>query len=80
MDPIRVLVVDDTAVVRRLVTDVLQEAEGIEVAGTASNGRHALQQIGLLLLQPLVQRVHAFGQRRRGALRSDGLRQYQRRP
>ncbi|MGE3811771.1 MAG: chemotaxis response regulator protein-glutamate methylesterase [Candidatus Nanopelagicales bacterium] len=48
MDPIRVLVVDDTAVVRRLVTDVLQEAEGIEVAGTASNGRHALQQIGLL--------------------------------
>jgi two-component system chemotaxis response regulator CheB len=48
VDPIRVLVVDDTAVVRRLVTEVLAEAEGIEVAGTASNGRHALQQIGLL--------------------------------
>jgi len=48
MAPIRVLVVDDTAVIRRLVSEVLEQQPDIEVVGTASNGRHALQQIGLL--------------------------------
>lgn len=48
MAPIRVLVVDDTAVIRRLVSEVLEQQPDIEVVGTASNGRHALQQIPLL--------------------------------
>ncbi len=43
--PVRVLVVDDSVVVRRLVTRVLEDAEGIEVAGTAPNGRIALEKI-----------------------------------
>jgi two-component system chemotaxis response regulator CheB len=48
MAPIRVLVVDDTAVIRRLVSEVLEQQPDIEVVGTASNGRLALQQIALL--------------------------------
>jgi two-component system chemotaxis response regulator CheB len=43
--PIRVLVVDDAVVVRRLVTDVLAADPGIEVVGVAANGRIALQKI-----------------------------------
>ena len=45
MNPARVLVVDDSVVVRRLVTDALGEAPGIEVVGVASNGRLALDRI-----------------------------------
>jgi two-component system chemotaxis response regulator CheB len=48
MAPIRVLVVDDTVVVRRLVSDVLSECADIEVVGTASNGRTALGLIAAL--------------------------------
>lgn len=43
--PVRVLVVDDSVVVRRIVSDVLGRADGIEVAATAPNGRIALQKI-----------------------------------
>lgn len=43
--PVRVLVVDDSVVVRRLVTDILSRQDGIEVVGTAPNGRIALQKI-----------------------------------
>ncbi|SNS60620.1 two-component system, chemotaxis family, response regulator CheB [Geodermatophilus pulveris] len=42
MDPIRVLVVDDSVVVRKIVTDVLSEDPQIEVVGTAVNGRIAV--------------------------------------
>lgn len=42
MDKIRVLVVDDSIVVRRVVTEVLEAQEDIEVVGSASNGRVAL--------------------------------------
>jgi len=42
---IRVLVVDDSVVIRRLVTQALSEDPGIEVVGTASNGAIALQRI-----------------------------------
>ncbi len=42
---IRVLVVDDSAVIRRIVTDVLNEDAAIEVVGTASNGRIALEKM-----------------------------------
>ncbi|TVR66784.1 MAG: chemotaxis response regulator protein-glutamate methylesterase [Gemmatimonadales bacterium] len=45
MSPIRALVVDDAVVVRRMVSDVLDEDPGIEVAGVAANGRIALQKV-----------------------------------
>jgi two-component system chemotaxis response regulator CheB len=43
--PIRVLLVDDSAVVRHLVSDILRTEDGIEVAGVAENGRRALERI-----------------------------------
>jgi two-component system chemotaxis response regulator CheB len=45
MPKIRVLVVDDAAVMRRLVSDVLGRDPQIEVVGTAPNGMIALQRI-----------------------------------
>lgn len=45
MAPIRVLVVDDSVVIRRLVTDLLQDDPDIEVVGTAVNGRAALHKV-----------------------------------
>jgi len=45
MAPISVLVVDDSVVVRRLVSDVLNEEADIEVVGTAPNGRIAIAKI-----------------------------------
>ena len=48
MGSIRVLVVDDSVVIRRLVSDVLNEDPAIEVVGTAVNGRAALHKVDLL--------------------------------
>lgn len=45
MDPIAVLVVDDSAVVRRIVTSVLEADPGIRVVGTAASGSSALEEI-----------------------------------
>lgn len=45
MKKIRVLIVDDSAVIRRLVSEVFVRDAEIEVAGTASNGRAALEKI-----------------------------------
>ena len=45
MRRIRVLVVDDAVVVRRMVSDVLAADPQIEVVGAAANGRIALQKI-----------------------------------
>jgi len=42
---IRVMVVDDSVVIRRLVTQVLEQDSMIEVVGTASNGAIGLQRI-----------------------------------
>ncbi len=42
---IRVLVVDDSVVIRRLVTHALEEDSEIEVVGTAANGLIALQRL-----------------------------------
>ena len=42
---IRVMVVDDSVVIRRMVTRVLEEDPGIEVVGTAANGVLALQKV-----------------------------------
>jgi two-component system chemotaxis response regulator CheB len=48
MSKIAVLVVDDSVVVRRLVTTALSSDPEIEVVGTASSGRLALDKIGQL--------------------------------
>ncbi|MFO0982208.1 MAG: chemotaxis response regulator protein-glutamate methylesterase [Planctomycetota bacterium] len=45
MKPIRVLVVDDAVVVRRVVADTLAADPDFEVVGTAANGRLALQRL-----------------------------------
>ena len=42
MDPIRVLLVDDSAVVLRVVGGFLEEQEDLLVVGTASSGEEAL--------------------------------------
>src|ERR1035438_2609021 len=46
----RVLVVDDTVVFRRIVSDALTGMPGVEVVGTASNGRLAISR--MVALQP----------------------------
>ncbi|WP_425618926.1 chemotaxis response regulator protein-glutamate methylesterase [Anatilimnocola sp. NA78] len=48
MEKIRVLVVDDSFVVRRIVTEELTAQVDIEVAGTAATGRIALDQMTTL--------------------------------
>jgi len=45
MAPIRVLVVDDSVVIRRMVSGILGEDPRLEVVGTAPNGRIGLQKI-----------------------------------
>lgn len=47
-DPLRLLVVDDSALYRKLVSQVLAEADNVEVVGTACNGRVALEKIDQL--------------------------------
>lgn len=44
-DPIRVLVVDDSVVIRRLLTTIIDADPDLEVAGIAQNGNIALQRI-----------------------------------
>jgi len=41
--PIRVLVVDDSALMRKMIGDIVQEAEGLSLAGLARNGLEALE-------------------------------------
>lgn len=48
MSRIRVLVVDDSVVVRRIVSDVLGQDRRIEVVGIAANGRLALTKVAQL--------------------------------
>ncbi|MDT7856050.1 chemotaxis response regulator protein-glutamate methylesterase [Rubrivirga sp. S365] len=48
MAPIRVLIVDDTVIVRKLVSDVLEADPEITVAATAPNGRVALQKVPMV--------------------------------
>lgn len=45
---IRILVVDDSALYRQLVLNVLREFANVEVVGTAANGREALERISEL--------------------------------
>ncbi|MBN1491253.1 MAG: chemotaxis response regulator protein-glutamate methylesterase, partial [Phycisphaerae bacterium] len=46
--PLRVLVVDDTVMYRKVISELLDELPGIEVVGAAANGKIALQKIELL--------------------------------
>jgi two-component system chemotaxis response regulator CheB len=48
MGNIRALVVDDTIVYRKIVSDVLKDIPGVEVVGTANNGKIALSKIASL--------------------------------
>ncbi|MHB8836688.1 MAG: protein-glutamate methylesterase/protein-glutamine glutaminase [Candidatus Methylomirabilia bacterium] len=48
MTPIRVLVVDDSALMRKLIPQLLGADPGIEVVGTAMDGIYALQKIAAL--------------------------------
>ena len=45
MAPIAVLVVDDSVVIRRIMTNVLSADPGLRVVGTAASGRSALEKI-----------------------------------
>jgi two-component system chemotaxis response regulator CheB len=46
--PVRVLVVDDSALMRKLIPQILERADTIEVVGTAMDGEIALRKIGEL--------------------------------
>jgi two-component system chemotaxis response regulator CheB len=43
--PVRVVVIDDSVVIRRVLTDMLAADAGVEVVGTASNGKLGLDKI-----------------------------------
>ena len=45
MQPVRILVVDDAVVARRVISDILAAEEDFEVIGTAPNGNLALKKI-----------------------------------
>jgi two-component system chemotaxis response regulator CheB len=47
-EPIRVLVVDDTVVYRKIVSDILMELPSVEAIGTAHNGKIAMAKIASL--------------------------------
>ena len=48
VEEIRVLVVDDSAVIRSLITDSIGATPGIKVVGTAADGRQALEMLDSL--------------------------------
>ena len=48
MNTLKVLIVDDTIVYRKIVGDVLKEIPGVEIVGVANNGKIALSKIRTL--------------------------------
>lgn len=46
--PLRVLVVDDSAVMRRAITRIIEDDHGLSLVGVARNGREALERINAL--------------------------------
>jgi len=47
-EPLKILIVDDTAIFRKIIKDVLIEIPGIEVVGVAQNGKIAVQKLSSL--------------------------------
>ncbi len=47
-DTVSVLIVDDSALMRNLIGKIVENAEGLEIAGKAMNGKFALQKIDTL--------------------------------
>jgi two-component system chemotaxis response regulator CheB len=47
-DPVRVLIVDDSALMRRVLRSILERDSHILVVGEATNGREALEQVAVL--------------------------------
>jgi len=45
MKPVRVLIVDDSSFARELISDLLSEDSGIQIAGQAANGAEALKKV-----------------------------------
>jgi two-component system chemotaxis response regulator CheB len=54
MNPIRVLIVDDSAVARGMITTALSEHTGIEVVGSAANGAIALSKLPKLMPEAVI--------------------------
>lgn len=48
MPKIKVLIVDDSAFMRKILTDIINESKEIEVIGTAKNGQEAIEKVRLL--------------------------------
>lgn len=44
--PYRVMVVDDSAFMRKIISDLIEQDPDFEVSGTAANGREAIEKIG----------------------------------
>ncbi|GAA4375720.1 chemotaxis response regulator protein-glutamate methylesterase [Nocardioides caricicola] len=77
MTRIRVLVVDDSVVIRKIVSDLLAEDPDIEVIGTAVNGRAGVQKAALLkpdLVTMDIEMPEMNGIEAVRELRSQGLR------
>src|SRR6056297_1017696 len=47
-DTLKILVVDDTILYRKIVSEILSDLPGVEIAGTASNGKTAIARIASL--------------------------------
>ena len=45
MDRIKILIVDDSTVMRILIKNILEEIDGFEVVGTATNGKNAFEKV-----------------------------------
>jgi two-component system, chemotaxis family, protein-glutamate methylesterase/glutaminase len=54
MAPVRVMIVDDSVVIRRLLSDILAADPSIEVCATASNGRLALAKLDTIEVDVVV--------------------------
>lgn len=69
MPRIKVLVVDDSAFMRKIITDILATSSEIEVIGKAKNGQEAIEKVTLLrpdvvtmdIEMPVLDGLHALG-------------------
>ena len=70
--PLRLLVIDDSALYRQLVRNILREIPGVEVVGIAKSGQEALMLIDELDPDLLtLRRPDARGQWHRGVARPE---------